>query len=127
MTQFAFLAEDFPELQNHARKAETHALSDPRGACFRARLTLETALKWLYRTEPALRRVYTDTLAAMIAEPSLQGLTGPAIVTKARYIKDQGNRAAHDGGKPLTAQDAVATVRELFHVCFWIARTYSKA
>lgn len=126
MTQFAFLAADFPDLHSHARKAETHTLSDPRGACFWARLTLETALKWLYRTDPALRRVYTDTLAAMIAEPSLEALTGPAIVTKARYIKDQGNRAAHDTGKPLTAHDASACVRELFHVCYWIARTYAK-
>ncbi|MCA0857282.1 DEAD/DEAH box helicase family protein [Phaeobacter italicus] len=127
MSQFAFLADDFPALHKYAAKAETHALSDPRGACFWARLTLETALKWIYRTDPALRRVYTDTLAAMIAEPSLEALTGPAITTKARYIKDQGNRAAHDAGKPLTAHDATASVRELFHVCYWFARTYAKA
>lgn len=126
MSQFAFLADDFPALHKYAAKAETHALSDPRGACFWARLTLETALKWIYRTDPALRRVYTDTLAAMIAEPSLEALTGPAITTKARYIKDQGNRAAHDAGKPLTAHDATASVRELFHVCYWFARTYAK-
>ncbi|WP_417725632.1 DEAD/DEAH box helicase family protein [Salipiger sp.] len=126
MSQFAFLASDFPDLLNHAAKAEKHALSDPRGACFWARLTLETALKWLYRREPALRPVYSDTLASMIAEPSLEALTGPAIVTKARYIKDQGNRAAHDSGKPLSAHDASATVRELFHVCYWIARTYAR-
>lgn len=52
MTQFAFLSADFPELLTHAQKAETLALSDPRGACFWARLTLEAALKWLYRNEP---------------------------------------------------------------------------
>lgn len=126
MSQFGFLAKDFPKLFKTASKAETHALSDPRGACFWARLTLETALKWLYLTDPALRTVYTDTLAAMIAEPSLEALTGPAIVIKARYIKDQGNRAAHDTGKPLSAHDASASVRELFHFCYWIARTYAK-
>ncbi|WP_420902794.1 hypothetical protein [Rhodovulum sulfidophilum] len=63
----------------------------------------------------------------MIAEPSREALTGPAIVIKARYIKDQGNRAApHDTGKPLSAHDASACVRELFHVCYWIARTYAR-
>ncbi len=46
-------------------------------------------------------------------------MTGP------EYIKDQGNRAAHDSGKALTPQDAAATVRELFHACYWIARTYA--
>tara|TARA_R110002074_G_scaffold402086_1_gene603579 strand:- start:4329 stop:7727 length:3399 start_codon:yes stop_codon:yes gene_type:complete len=125
VTQFAFLTSDFPELMQHASHSEKLALSDPRGACFRARLTLETALKWLYRREPALRHPYERTLAALIAEPSLEALTGPAITTKAKYIKDQGNRAVHDSGKPLSAQDAAATVRELFHVCYWIARTYA--
>lgn len=125
MTQFSFLAHDFPNLFKTASKAETNALSDPRGACFWARLTLETALKWLYRTDPALSTVYTNTLAALIAEPSLEALTGPAIVTKARYIKDQGNRAAHDDRKQLSPQDGATTVRELFHVCYWIARTYA--
>ncbi|WP_233587066.1 DEAD/DEAH box helicase family protein [Pseudorhodobacter sp. E13] len=110
----------------HAQKAETAALSDPRGACFYARLTLETALNWLFRRESALKRPYGRELAALIAEPSLLALTGPAIVTKAKYIKDQGNRAAHDSGKPISPQDAAATVRELFHVCYWIARTYAK-
>lgn len=125
MSQFSFLATDFPDLKQHAEKAEKLALSDPRGSCFWARLTLETALKWLYRRDPALRHPYERTLAALIAEPSLEALTGPAITTKAKYIKDQGNRAAHDSGKPLSPQDAAATVRELFHVCYWIARTYA--
>ncbi|MEO0485532.1 MAG: DEAD/DEAH box helicase family protein [Pseudomonadota bacterium] len=126
MTQFAFLTSDFPDLLAHAKKAESSALSDPRGACFWARLTLETAVKWVYRNDPSMRSPYQDTLAALIAEPSLAQLTGPAIVTKARFIKDQGNRAAHDSGKPIKPQDAAAVVRELFHVCYWIARTYAK-
>ncbi|MCF7777427.1 DUF4145 domain-containing protein [Sulfitobacter sp. M220] len=125
MSQFSFLSADFTDLKQHAEKAEKLALSDPRGACFWSRLTLETALKWLYRRDPALRHPYERTLAALIAEPSLEALTGPAITTKAKYIKDQGNRAAHDSGKPLTPQDAATTVRELFHVCYWIARTYA--
>lgn len=125
MSQFSFLSQDFPDLMAHASKAEVAALSDPRGACFYARLTLETALKWLYRRDPALRHPYERTLAALIAEPSLEALTGPAIVTKARFIKDQGNRAAHDDRKQISPQDAAATVRELFHVCYWVARTYA--
>ncbi|WP_417264621.1 DUF4145 domain-containing protein, partial [Celeribacter sp.] len=126
MTQFAFLTSDFPDLLAHAKKAENSALSDPRGACFWARLSLEIAIKWIYRNDPSMRSPYQDTLAALIAEPSLAQLAGPAIVTKARFIKDQGNRAAHDSGKPIKPQDAAAVVRELFHVCYWMARTYAK-
>lgn len=127
MSQFAFLETDFPKLLTHAKKAESAALSDPRGACFWARLTLETAVKWVYHNDPSLRSPYQDTLAALIAEPSLEQLMGPAIVAKARFIKNQGNRAAHDSGKPIGAQDAAVVVRELFHVCYWMARTYAKA
>lgn len=127
MTQFAFLSSDFPDFLTHAQKAEKLALSDPRGACFWARLTLETSLKWLYRNEPLLKTPYQRELAALIAEPSLTELTGPAIVKKAMFIKNHGNRAVHDELRPPSANDAAATVRELFHVCFWIARTYAKS
>ena len=127
MTQFAFLSADFPDFLTHAQKAEKLALSDPRGACFWARLTLETSLKWLYRNEPLLKTPYQRELAALIAEPTLTELTGPAIVRKAMFIKNHGNRAVHDELRPPSPNDAAATVRELFHVCFWIARTYAKS
>nr|WP_319516434.1 DEAD/DEAH box helicase family protein [uncultured Cohaesibacter sp.] len=126
MSQFEFLKAEFPFLHDHASKAEQAALSDPRGSCFWARLALETAVKWLYRSDPALRTPYQETLAALIYEPSFKSLVGNSLATKAKYIKDQGNRAAHDSGKPLSTQDAASTTRELFHFCYWIARTYSK-
>ena len=37
-----------------------------------------------------------------------------------------GNLAAHSH-KPLQQLDSMTAVRELFHVCFWLARTYGKA
>lgn len=126
MSQFSFLEAEFPTLFENARKAERAALSDPRGACFWARLTLETAVKWLYASDPGLRRTYNDTLAAMLAEPSLAALTGPLIVTKAHFVRELGNRAAHDSRKPISEGAAIGAVRELFHICYWIARTYAK-
>lgn len=127
MSQFAYLKPEFLDLADYAGKAEQAALSDPRGACFYARLTLETALNWLYLHDPSLKRPYARELAALIAEPSLAQLMGPALITKARYVKDQGNRAAHDSGKPLTATDATHTLAELFHITYWLARTYAKS
>jgi hypothetical protein len=125
LSQFAFLETEFPTLFENARKAEKAALSDPRGACFWARLTLEIAVKWLYTRDPALRRTYNDNLSALIAEPSFAELAGPQIVTKAHFIRDLGNRAAHDSRKPITGTAAISSVRELFHICYWIARTYA--
>ena len=82
MSQFAFLAPEFPDLIDLAKRAEAAALNDPRGACFYARLTLETALQRLYRSDPALRMPYDTSLAALIAEPSLTVLAGPAIAPR---------------------------------------------
>ncbi|EKX55908.1 Type I restriction-modification system, restriction subunit R [Rhodobacter sp. AKP1] len=125
MSQFTFLAPEFLDLLDLAKRAEAAALTDPRGACFYARLTLETALQRLYRSDPALRTPYDTSLAALIAEPSLTVLAGPAIVTKARFVKDHGNRAAHDP-RGVKEASAVAVLRELHHICYWIARTYAK-
>jgi type I restriction enzyme R subunit len=35
-----------------------------------------------------------------------------------------GNSAVHSQ-KPLTVAESVAAVRELFHVCYWLVRTYA--
>lgn len=125
MSQFAFLQAEFPALFGPARKAELEALSDPRSACFHARVTLELALTWMFRSDKALKRPYQENLAALVHEPSLLALTGPAIVAKAKIIKDRGNQAAHDAKAP-SAVEAATVVRELFHVCYWFARTYAR-
>ncbi|MFW5883003.1 MAG: DEAD/DEAH box helicase family protein [Verrucomicrobiota bacterium] len=125
MSQFTFLKAEFPPIFDHAQKAETFALSDPRGACFYARLALETAIKWMYQRDPALRLPYDDALSALIHEPSFREVAGSALVTKAKLIKDLGNRAVHDSRK-VPADAAVTAVRELFHFSYWFVRTYAK-
>ncbi len=125
MTQFAFLDIEFKALATLAKKAETFALSDPRNACFHARLALETAVKWMYERDSSLKKPYDTTLAALIHEPTFRELTGNAIVAKARLIKDYGNSAAHDT-RVLKPDSAINAVRELFHVCFWLTRTYAR-
>ena len=42
-----------------------------------------------------------------------------------RYINSLRNRAVHDE-KTITPADAAGAVKELFHVCFWLARTYAR-
>ena len=50
---------------------------------------------------------------------------GPTVFTKTVAIKKLGNMAVHSH-KPITQLDALTAVRELFHVCYWLARTYAK-
>jgi type I restriction enzyme R subunit len=125
MSQFIFLQAEFAPLFAHAKQAEMLALSDPRAACFYARLAVETAVKWLYVSDKSLREPYEKTLSALLYEPTFKQLVGYPLFTKTKIIKDLGNRAVHEL-RPVKQQAAVDALRELFHFCYWLVRTYAK-
>lgn len=125
MSQFAFLQPEFSPVYEHAKKAEMIALSDPRSSCFYTRLALETAIKWMYASDKALRTPYDEALSALIYEPTFRNVVGEALVTKARIIKDLGNRAVHDT-RDVAPQSAANALRELFHFSYWLVHTYAK-
>jgi type I restriction enzyme R subunit len=122
---FQFLEIEWPMLFEAAIKAEIMANTDARTSCFYARRTLEMAVAWLYKYDPALKLPYQDRLSALIHEPSFRQVVGEALFTKARLIKDLGNLAVHSTRK-IAAADALTAIRELFHVCYWLARTYGQ-
>jgi type I restriction enzyme, R subunit len=126
MSNFAFLQAEWPQLFADAQKAEALVIPDPRSACFYARRALESVVAWLYKSDPALKLPYQDNLSALSHEPTFKTAVGQKIFVKAKLIKDLGNLAAHSH-KPLQQRDSMAAVGELFHICFWLARTYSKS
>jgi type I restriction enzyme R subunit len=125
MSHFRFLQPEWPEIFIAAAKAEVATLPDPRTACFYARRALELAVTWLYAHDGSLKLPYQDNLSALLYEPSFRDLIGEDLQTKTRIIKDLGNLAAHSA-KPLRQSDSLAAVRELFHFCYWFARTYAR-
>jgi type I restriction enzyme R subunit len=125
MSNFGFLEAEWPSLHESANLAEASVHADPRTSCFYARRTLELAVAWLYKHDRGFRLPYQDNLSALIHEPTFRRAVGDALFTKARLIKDLGNLAVH-GSKKMDASDAVNATRELFHFCFWVARTYAR-
>lgn len=125
MSQFAFLQSEFAEVFGLARKAETLALSDPRGSCFHARLALESAVKWMYEHDRSLHSPYDATLSALIHEGTFRSLVGNALVTKARIIKDLGNVAVHET-RPVPEKSATDSLKQLFDFSYWLVRTYAR-
>lgn len=125
MSQFAFLQREWPAVFDFAGKAEAAVHADPRTACFYARRTLELAVSWAYKFDPSLKLPYQDNLSALIHEPSFKETAGEAVFSKARVINTLGNRAVH-GHRAIPLEDALAAVRELFHVTYWLARTYAR-
>ncbi|MDR5794516.1 DEAD/DEAH box helicase family protein [Caballeronia sp. LZ008] len=126
MSNFAFLQPEWSFLYEDARKAEGAVNGDPRVACIYARRCLELAVAWLYSHDSTLKQPYQDTLSAYIYEATFRNGVGQAVFAKARLIKDLGNEAAHSQ-KKLTQSDAQTAVRELFHFCYWVARTYGRS
>ena len=124
-SNFSFLQAEWPDLCEEAVRAERLGVADPRASCFYARRTLELTLAWLYEADDSLQMPYREDLAAMIAEPTVVRVAGPAIRAKMDVIRRQGNAAVHRKA-PVTPHDALRTVTELFHVLYWVARTYSR-
>lgn len=125
MSQFTFLQAEFPEIFELARKAELIATTDARGSCFHSRLALEVAVKWMYDHDGSLRSPYDTALSALIHEGTFRNLVGNALVTKARIIKDYGNAAAHET-RAIPPNNAIVSVRELFHFSYWLVRTFAR-
>jgi type I restriction enzyme R subunit len=125
MSNFDFLAKEWPELAESSTSAESLALADPRSSCFYARRALELAVLWMYKFDAALKLPHSESLSARIYEPTFRQTIGSALLTKAKVIKDLGNLAVHSY-KPIQNADAIAATRELFHFCFWLARTYAR-
>ena len=125
MSQFGFLLPEWPDVHAAAARAEALALADPRASAFYTRRSLELAVAWLYRFDRRLTRPYQDTLAALIHEPTFRAATGDAVFFKARLLKDIGNTAVHSDGDFAPAQ-ARGAVKELFHIAFWLVRSYAR-
>lgn len=124
MSNFTFLTTDWPDLFATASEAEQHVNCAPRTSCFYARRSLEGAVKWLYANDSFLQKPYADNLAALIHEPTFRDNLGPCLFPKILTIQKIGNLAVHSD-KAISSSDALHTLKELFHVLYWLARSYS--
>ncbi|HEX5592087.1 MAG TPA: DEAD/DEAH box helicase family protein [Solirubrobacterales bacterium] len=123
-SNFLFLEPGWPDLSAEALRAEQNVLADPRIACFYSRRTLELTVRWIYDADQALKRPRSRNLSAMLFEPTFADAVDPKIRTKMDVIRKEGNAAVHRA-RAVTAEEAGRVVRELFHVLYWLARTYA--
>lgn len=121
MSNFAFLQKEWFSICDSATKAEGYLNTDTRAACWYARMTLEQIVDWLYRYDPNFKS-YEPSLGARVHDPCFRSNAGENIFTKATVIMSIGNRAAH--GKAAKQAEAYTAIQELFHISYWLARTY---
>lgn len=125
MSQFTFLQTEFPTIYESAHKAFKTAYRDPRTACFYGRRALELMVNWLYKYDTSLNLPYQDNVSALIHEPTFKNLVGEAVFNKAKLIIKLGNNAVHKENKVLV-NDGITTVKEFFHIAYWLVHTYGR-
>jgi len=125
VSNFSFLAHEWPDILDAADRAEASIQTDPRTSCFYARRATELIVNWIYKADSTLRLPYQDNLGALLHEPTFKQTVGEAVFNKAILITRIGNRAVHDN-RTIPESASVAAVRELFHVSYWLAHTYAR-
>jgi type I restriction enzyme, R subunit len=122
-SNFDFLKPNFPQLFDHATHAENLVHRTPRASCFYIRYTLEQAVHWLYANDPYLQLPYDDKLNSLIHEQTFQDNLSPHLFPKFRTIQKMGNMAVHRSA-PVSSRDSLHLIEELFHVLYWLYRSY---
>jgi type I restriction enzyme R subunit len=124
-SQYALVADQWPELLGEAMRVEQFALSDPRTACFYTRRTVEVLVDWIYDNDSQLQRpLGYGSLADLIFARPFIDLAGDQM-RRFRLLKDLGNKAVHRQ-EPIRPGDAVTAAKELFQVLRWLVLTYGR-
>ena len=127
MSQFTFLQREWP--QSSTPRREQRRPSTP----IRARPASTPGARWSWRsagptsTTPRCGCPTRTTSRALIHEPTFKQAAGEAVFSKARVINDARQPRRAQPPRRCPEADALAAVRELFHVCYWFARTYARA
>lgn len=124
MSNFAFLQE-WPDLFPAAALAESYVRSDPRTATFHARRSLEQLVGWLFTNDPDFTpKPYDSTLNALLRSDAYMRNVPTSVQPHADIVRREGNLAVH-GGREVTPQQALATLRDLWYFANWFAWEYT--
>src|SRR6478609_5038585 len=77
MSNFAFLAAEFPAVHEAAVEAERQVAVSPTAAAFFAGKTVEIAVKWAFRTDPDLRLPYPTMMNLIDGKQDGKAKFGP--------------------------------------------------
>ncbi len=122
-SNFSFIDNKLKQIREFAQKAELRGRLDARYACFQARLTAETALKWIFKADPELSLPYNTMLSNLINDAGFQKIAPIQAKRSLTIIQKYGNLAAHSE-HAIMAQDAVLVIKQLHSFLFWLHRTY---
>src|SRR5690606_14557989 len=124
-SNFLFLKEEWQDLWEIAQEAEQYCLSVPRHAANLCRISLETAIHWMYDNDAQLDIPYDKTLFNLMKQPSFENLVPYQIRNDIHAIRQAGNIADHTQQK-IAPREALLCVENLHRFLQFFAREYSE-
>lgn len=88
------------------------------------RRALELAVKWVFSYDHELEAPYQDNLASLIHDYRFKGIIDSKLFPMIKYIQQIGNKAVHSAA-PITREQAVLALHNLFEFVSWIDYCYS--
>ncbi|MEA3422342.1 MAG: DEAD/DEAH box helicase family protein, partial [Bacillota bacterium] len=89
-----------------------------------ARRGLELAIKWVFSYDQDLEAPYQDNLATLIHDYNFKSIIDSKLFPMMIYIQKLGNKAVHSSA-PISREQAVLSLRNLFEFASWIDYCYS--
>jgi type I restriction enzyme R subunit len=89
-----------------------------------SRRALELAVKWVFSYDEELDAPYQDNLATLIHDYRFKGIIDSKLFPMITYIQKLGNKAVHSA-TPITREQAVLSLRNLFEFVSWLDYCYS--
>ncbi len=88
------------------------------------RRSLELAIKWVYSFDQDLTVPYQDNLSSLLHDYTFRAVIDARLFPLLKYIQKLGNKAVHTSA-PITRDQAVLALKNLFEFITWIDYCYS--
>lgn len=112
MSNFDYLAKQFPAFCQAAKEAEQLANTSPKASAVLSRSAMELAVIWMYENERSLTLPYNYNLSGLIKDYDFRAVVGQSIFQDIHLIKNLGNNGAH--GKSVSLRESTAAIQNLF-------------
>ncbi len=122
MSNFSFIASQFPEIAREAMEAESLAQISPKSCAVISRSALEKAVFWMYENDNSLRFPYDRTLASLLFQHDFKAIVDYRLFQEIKLVKDIGNNGAH--GKSISQQEAMVSLKNLFRFLAFLGFYY---
>lgn len=124
MSNFTFLAHNFPEIYQEVAEAERFVYEAPSYAVLKCRTALEKTLFWLYENDDELVLPYDTKLSDLMYNDGFKIILPQSYFVELTLVRKLGNKGAH--GTKVLSTEALQSLKYLFRFFNWLSHLYSK-